>query len=317
MIIHCPSCSARYPVDAASFAPSGRKVRCAKCGHSWHQSPPAEEAGEAGPRVEGDAAASAVPVRKKVFGEKAQQNAPAPETPAAAASADDGEDIVFAEAETPKPEAPAAKTGKVADIGNRFRAEVRRAASLRRGRMLSVTGWAVLCLFLAVTLGGGWLYRDRIAAFWPASTKLYAAAGDEINLNGLEFRNVTYERQTEGGLPVLAVMGEVVNVAGDDVALPRLRVGLRDEGQKELYHWTFSLPERRLAADEAAPFITRLSSPPPEARDIEVRFVDKTDIASMESPEAQPANAAQEEAAPAAKSEDAPADVPDHAPPAE
>ena len=40
MIITCPSCSARYPVDAAAFPPAGRKVRCAKCGETWHQDPP-------------------------------------------------------------------------------------------------------------------------------------------------------------------------------------------------------------------------------------------------------------------------------------
>ncbi|MEP5261231.1 MAG: thioredoxin, partial [Nitratireductor sp.] len=92
----------------------------------------------------------------------------------------------------------------------------------------------LLCLFVGGTLAGGWIYREQVVAFWPATTKLYAVAGEEINLRGLEFRNVTYERQTEDGLPVLAVMGEVVNVAGENVALPRLRVGLLDEGQKEL-----------------------------------------------------------------------------------
>lgn len=235
------------------------------------------------------AAPVVTPIRKKIFGEKspAQPDAAAPDassgTSANAAAAKGDE----------KEEAPAGRTGKVADIGNRFRAEVRRAASMRRGRMLSAAGWVVLFLFVGGTLAGGWSYRERIAAFWPATAKLYAAAGEEINLRGLEFRNVTYERQTEDGLPVLAVMGEVVNVAGKDIALPRLRVGLRDEAQKELYHWTFALAEASLARGEAAPFITRLSSPPPEARDIEVRFVDRTDLASAmpsgEAPEAAPA----------------------------
>ena len=308
MIIHCPSCSARYPVDAASFAPSGRKVRCAKCGHSWHQSPPSESAADIPPSGE-EPAATITPIRKKIFGEK--PSAPAePAKPAATPAEED--DVVFADAETPAPAAPVAKTGKVADIGNRFRAEVRRAANMRRGRMLSAAGWAVLCFFLAGTLAGGWIYRSEIAAYWPATTKLYAAAGDEINLRGLEFRNVTYERQTEGGLPVLAVKGEVVNVAGKSVALPRLRVGLLDETQKELYHWTFALSELVLPPDEAASFVTRLSSPPPEARDIEIRFAQGADLASAE-----PLEAPEEEAEPLSgtPSDEAPVDLPD-APPA-
>lgn len=219
-------------------------------------------------------AATITPIRKKIFGEKPS----APAEPAAASAEED--DVVFADPETQAPAAAAVKTGKVADIGNRFRAEVRRAANMRRGRMLSAAGWAVLCLFLAGTLAGGWIYRSEVAAYWPATTKLYAAAGEEINLRGLEFRNVTYERQTEGGLPVLAVKGEVVNVAGKSVALPRLRVGLLDETQKELYHWTFALSEHALPPDEAASFVTRLSSPPPEARDIEIRFAQGADPAS-------------------------------------
>jgi len=311
MIIHCPSCSARYPVDAASFAPSGRKVRCAKCGHSWHQSPPSESAGEIPPPPADEelAAATITPIRKKIFGEK--PSAPVEPATPAAAPAEEG-DVVFADAETPAPAASAPTTGKGADIGNRFRAEVRRAANMRRGRMLSMAGWVVLCLFLAGTLAGGWVYRTEVAAYWPATVKLYAVAGDEINLRGLEFRNVTYERQTEGGLPVLAVKGEVVNVAGKSVALPRLRVGLLDETQKELYHWTFALSERALPPDAAASFVTRLSSPPPEARDIEIRFAQGADLASAE-----PLEAPEEEAEPPSgtPSGDVPVDLPE-APPA-
>jgi len=311
MIIHCPSCSARYPVDAASFAPSGRKVRCAKCGHSWHQSPPTESAGDIPPPPPGEepAAATITPIRKKIFGEKPSAQAE-PAKPAVTPAEED--DVVFADPEAQAPAAPAAKTGKVADIGNRFRAEVRRAANMRRGRMLSAAGWVVLCFFLAGTLAGGWIYRNEVAAYWPATVKLYAAAGDEINLRGLEFRNVTYERQTEGGLPVLAVKGEVVNVAGKSVALPRLRVGLLDETQKELYHWTFALSEPVLPPDEAASFVTRLSSPPPEARDIEIRFAQGADLASAE-----PLEAPDEEAGPRSDppSGDVPVDLPD-APPA-
>jgi predicted Zn finger-like uncharacterized protein len=42
MILTCPECTTRYQTDAA-FPPAGRKVRCAKCGHVWHQEGPQPE----------------------------------------------------------------------------------------------------------------------------------------------------------------------------------------------------------------------------------------------------------------------------------
>lgn len=258
-------------------------MRCAKCGQSWHQAPPADldERTEAGAETtevapeEGPAPApafAAATVRKKIFGEKPTPDK-APENPAPPGgnSSDDNDDVVFAD--------PPGVPSGTADIGNRFRAQVRRAASMRRGKALNAAGWVALVLFVGGTLMGGYQWRADIASFWPATTHVYAAVGAPVNLRGLEFRNVAYERQEEQGLPVLAVTGEVVNVSGKAVALPRLRVGLRDGDQNELYHWTFALGQNELPADEVASFVTRLSSPPVEARDIEVRFVREQDDA--------------------------------------
>jgi len=43
MILTCPNCDTRYSVDGAKFPAAGRTVRCAKCGHSWHQAAEAPE----------------------------------------------------------------------------------------------------------------------------------------------------------------------------------------------------------------------------------------------------------------------------------
>lgn len=42
MIVTCSSCSTRYLVDPAQLGESGRMVRCAKCGHTWMETPPAD-----------------------------------------------------------------------------------------------------------------------------------------------------------------------------------------------------------------------------------------------------------------------------------
>jgi predicted Zn finger-like uncharacterized protein len=39
VIIACPSCGARFNLDAAKLLPAGRNVRCAKCEHRWRQMP--------------------------------------------------------------------------------------------------------------------------------------------------------------------------------------------------------------------------------------------------------------------------------------
>lgn len=280
MIITCPSCSSRYPVDEASFAPSGRKVRCAKCGHTWHQAPPTDlprkgdEAVEATPAVAAEETPS--PNARYVAPQKPLFRSDAVPRPA-----------VEAVAGEPSAGQPASPEGQLEPViyaepleggggtGGRLRAYLDEVASTRRGRVLTVIGWAALVLFVAGTIYGVASYRTEIASFWPSTARLYAAAGAPVNLRGLEFRNIAYERQNENGLPVLAVKGAVVNVSDEARPLPRLRVGLRDTQQRELYHWTFALPEKELGPKQTASFTTRLSSPPVDARDLEVRFVQK------------------------------------------
>lgn len=41
MIVACPECRTRFVAPLEKFLPNGRKVRCAKCGHSWFQQPDA------------------------------------------------------------------------------------------------------------------------------------------------------------------------------------------------------------------------------------------------------------------------------------
>jgi predicted Zn finger-like uncharacterized protein len=55
MILTCPACATRYQADEAKFPPQGRQVRCAKCGHVWHQPGPVAMA-------EGETAAESAPL---------------------------------------------------------------------------------------------------------------------------------------------------------------------------------------------------------------------------------------------------------------
>jgi hypothetical protein len=90
----------------------------------------------------------------------------------------------------------------------------------------------------------------------------------------MEFANVIVAREFDNGLPVLAVRGEIVNITGRPLEVPRLRFGLRDQAEQEIYHWTMAVATDRLAAEQRVSFATRLAAPPAAAHDVEVRFHD-------------------------------------------
>lgn len=222
-------------------------MRCAKCGEVWHQEPSKDVAKTL------DAADE---VRSK------------PKPPPAASRRDeeiderDSDDV----------------SGGARAVSARRMASFRR--TLARWRLAQVAGFAALALFVGGTFYGLYTYKDELVAKWPATASLFDLLNEPVNPKGMEFQNVTYEHQFEDGLPVLAIRGEVVNVGDLRRSVPRVRVGLRDERRRELYAWTFAVPETALEPEGTAEFITRLSSPPANAYDLEIRFVEPDELAS-------------------------------------
>ena len=72
----------------------------------------------------------------------------------------------------------------------------------------------------------------------------------------------------------LSVSGKVVNVSDRELPVPVIRVVLTDQAKRELYHWTFDVGVPSLKPGAQSPFITRLSSPPPDARNVDIRFAE-------------------------------------------
>lgn len=258
MIISCPSCSTRYQVDPSGFLPKGRKVRCAKCGDTWHQDPPKDV-----PKTLDLADEETVQTEKTTAADERPKSPPPPPSPEAAETEDD---------------VPA--SAGAAAVAARRMASFKKA--LTRWRLAQVAGFAGLGFFVLATLYMVYAYKDDLVAAWPATASLYAVLNEPVNPQGMEFQNVSYEHQYENGLPVLAIKGEVINIGGERQSVPRVRVGLRDEGANELYAWTFALPEPALGPQETAEFVTRLSSPPLEAHDLEIRFLEPEEQAQSE-----------------------------------
>jgi predicted Zn finger-like uncharacterized protein len=247
MILTCPSCGTRYAIDASKFPPAGRNVRCAKCGHSWHQAgetPEPAEISASMPQQPGGhvSAQYAAPDTRTAL----DDDVAAVAAPFAPASASPMRAPAAAEEESRTPLGP---------------------------RLAVVAGWAGLILVVLLIGFAAVRYRQDIAVIWPQSAGVYSSLGLHVNASGIDFRQVEYRRESEDGQVVLAVSGQIVNGGPREMSVPQtVRVTLSDGSNHELYHWTFKPSAQTLAPGQSVKFVTRLASPPAAARHLEVRF---------------------------------------------
>ena len=102
--------------------------------------------------------------------------------------------------------------------------------------------------------------------------------GESTYLRGLVFDAVTTRAEQHEGIPILVVEGAVVNRTGAVAEVPRLKLVVRNAAKQEIYAWTAASPRATLAPYQAVAFRTRLASPPPEAADVLVRFINRRDV---------------------------------------
>ncbi|MGN6516821.1 MAG: DUF3426 domain-containing protein [Rhizomicrobium sp.] len=247
MILTCPECATRYEVDGSKFPAEGRKVRCKKCGHVWHQAAETHDAERA-------------EIEEAVFNPPPP---PPPEPEPAAPAVEEAEP-------QPEPQWRAPAEDSVAE-------EPAAAPLIKRlpaAGMLTAAGWVGL---VAVILVIGWSaasYRSQIVNAWPRSASLFSRLGMAVNTRGIDFTDVRHTNQIEDGQPVLVITGKLVNVSGRKLDVPPLRVTLSDAGKRPLYDWSFEPTSTALAPGQSVAFHTRLSNPPAAARHVDLRFAD-------------------------------------------
>jgi predicted Zn finger-like uncharacterized protein len=309
MLIVCPNCATSYDVDVASLRPNGRKVRCVRCKEIWQAELSHSDKLMA-------AAEALAPVRRAVEAISAEAMAEVAAGEEGAAVAEDGslpphmqtqaeawfdgpEDDPSAGidpfAEDAPPLAPTDLDADNPSAGpaldpNRFNtakpsADIETLAAERYPdrHLLDWLRWplsamqsVILVLVLLDAIVIGW--RVDFVRLMPQTASFYARLGLPVNLRGLVFDNLNTEVEQHEGVPILVVEGEVFNETRRIIDVPRLRFAIRNAARQEIYSWTAVLPRTLLSPRDAVPFRTRLASPPPDAHDVMVRFLNRNDI---------------------------------------
>jgi predicted Zn finger-like uncharacterized protein len=300
MQIVCPNCDTSYDVDPSSVGATGRSVRCVRCRAVWFAANTAAlseiaashraEIAQFAPLAAGEVEESWPEPGESLEGApdpgdvEFVHDAP-PIAMADSVSSDDppgGHDtrsdgpLIESPALPPIEHEPAAGAPLPEDIETVAARRAReQARKLRFGWPLSLWPSAILaCMLLDLGLIG---WRVDIVRVVPQTASLYAAIGLPVNLRGLVFAEVTTEAVTNEGVPVLFIQGQIVSTAKRTVEVPRLRFAIRNARGIEIYSWT-ALPTRSLLSPgETVTFRSRLASPPPETRDVLVRFFNRHD----------------------------------------
>ena len=117
--------------------------------------------------------------------------------------------------------------------------------------------------------------RDDIVKQSPDLASLFQMVGFDVNLRGLEFRNLRTFTEIEDGKRVLVVEGSIRNLQGENNSVPAVRLSIRNSDLQEIYAWTVEPRTKSLNGLDETRFRTILADPPETASDIQVRFVDR------------------------------------------
>ena len=292
MHIICPHCTTSYAIDLATLGGAGRTVRCSRCKEVWLARP--EDAVEVAALVPAAAAAGGQQdaadewERLAAEGGGETQDTPVVDSPSISA---DWPETARRRPTGSRPRAtkPTASTARArrgcAWLGKLFRFKpgagkpARRAASGKSLLNLPFAGLPTACAAMGALVLALVIWRADVVRLLPQTATFYKMVGLEVNLRGLMFKDVKITRETVEGKPVLVIEGVITGETRKPVELPRLRFSVRDEHGAEVYAWNAVLEQAVLKPGERAWFKSRLASPPPEGRNIDVRFFNKRDIA--------------------------------------
>lgn len=292
MLIVCPTCATSYQITLAALGAAGRTVRCATCKNTWFASPQSAAA---------DPQTALVPLAAAA----AAPRMPAPPPPAPEPPADDfaGPAADFAvetfapsngkAGETPTvidapPLAPQSHEDEAVTVTPDEPENIETIAARRarhkyadrkhkRSALRQLASLPMLIAVLLLIVLGALQWRVALVRQFPQTASLFAKIGLPVNLRGLSFIDVRSRGEFVDGAMVLVVEGTIVNLTPKALEVPRLRFGLRSATGHEVYAWTSLPTQTMLGSGDGLPFRSRLASPPPDGRDVIVRFFSRRD----------------------------------------
>jgi predicted Zn finger-like uncharacterized protein len=288
MHIICPHCTTSYAINPSTLGSAGRTVRCSRCKETWLARPEdAIEMAEAMPAAMPDATQGAPSANEAadeweaMAGEEGQDtpivDSPSISTgwPAEGEGAQAGDENDW----TSAARQDADRLDDISVTTHRQRlARLFRLPSLPRIPFMPSIGLPTACTAMGALIVALMIWRADVVRLLPQTATFYKMVGLEVNLRGLAFRDIKVTNETVDGKPVLVIEGTIVGQTRGPVELPRLRFSVRDAQGAEIYAWNAVLEQAVLNPGERAYFKSRLASPPPEGRNIDVRFFNKRDL---------------------------------------
>ncbi|SDO61657.1 MJ0042-type zinc finger domain-containing protein [Afipia sp. GAS231] len=291
MHIVCPHCTTSYAINPSTLGASGRTVRCSRCKETWLARPEdAIEMAAAVPAMAAsrqaagnDAAAEWDAMAREESGQDSDQDAPEVDSPSISADWPAEGESAPQSGDSDWPTIARQDAEGHEDIpitSHRERlAKLFKLPSLPRIPFAPTIGLPTACAAMGALLLALVIWRADIVRLLPQTATFYRMVGLDVNLRGLAFKDIKITNETVEGKPVLVIEGMIVGQSQKPVELPRLRFSVRDEQGAEIYAWNAVLEQPMLNPGERAYFKSRLASPPPEGRNIDVRFFNKRDLA--------------------------------------
>ena len=289
MHIVCPHCTTSYAINPATLGSGGRTVRCSRCKETWQARP--EDAiemaaampaampgsGQSAPPAPNDAAAEWEAMAREEEG----QDAPVVDSPSISAGwpAEGEGSQPGGDSDWPSAARQDAEDHEEITTHRQRLARLFRLPSLPRIPFIPSVGLPTACAAMGALIMALMIWRADVVRLLPQTATFYTMVGLEVNLRGLAFKDIKVGNETVDGKPVLVIEGMIVAQTKNPVELPRLRFSVRDAQGTEIYAWNAVLEQPVLNPGERAYFKSRLASPPPEGRNIDVRFFNKRDLA--------------------------------------